>query len=52
VPRRVIESLATYREHVNGNVLFARPEIMGHSEATDLTEILRAAQNGRPSNAI
>lgn len=46
VPRHVIESSATYREHVNGRVLFARPEIMGHSETTDLTAILRAVQNG------
>jgi hypothetical protein len=33
---------------VNGKVLFARPEIMGHPEATDLTTTLRAAaQSGR-----
>jgi hypothetical protein len=49
VPRHVIESSATYRQHVNGRVLFARPEIMGHPEATDLTAILHAAQLiGRP----
>jgi hypothetical protein len=47
VPRHVIESSATYREHVNGKVLFARPEIMGHPGATDLTAALRAAQSGR-----
>jgi hypothetical protein len=44
VPRRVVESSAPYRKHVNGNVLFARPEIMGHPDATDLTAVLRAAQ--------
>ena len=47
VPRHVVESTAVYRQHVNGSVLFARPEIMGHPEATDLTATLRAAQSGR-----
>jgi len=47
VPRHVVESAAVYRQHVNGSVLFARPEIMGHPEATDLTATLRAAQSGR-----
>lgn len=44
VPRDVVESSAVYRQHVNGKVLFARPEIMGHPQATDLTAALRAAQ--------
>jgi len=44
VPRSVVESSAIYRQHVNGKVLFARPEIMNHPDATDLTAILRAAQ--------
>ena len=44
VPRHVVESSAVYRRHVNGWVLFARPEIMDNAEATDLTAILRAAQ--------
>jgi hypothetical protein len=47
VPRYVVESSATYRQHVNGKVLFARPQIMGHPEATDLTAALRAAQTAR-----
>jgi hypothetical protein len=47
VPRYLVESSATYRQHVNGNVLFARPEIMSHPDATDLTAALRAAQTGR-----
>ena len=47
VPRCVVESSAIYRQHVNGKILFARPEIMGHPDATDLTATLRAAQNGR-----
>jgi hypothetical protein len=47
VPRHVVESSAVYRQHVNGKVLFARPAIMGHAEATDLTARLRAAQTGR-----
>jgi len=47
VPRCVVESSAVYRQHVNGKILFARPEIMGHPDATDLTATLRAAQNGR-----
>jgi hypothetical protein len=47
VPRYLVESSATYRRHVNGNVLFARPEIMSHPDATDLTAALRAAQTGR-----
>ena len=46
VPRQVVESTAIYRQHVNGKVLFARPEIMGHPDAADLTAILRAAQTG------
>jgi hypothetical protein len=44
VPRNVVETYAVHRQHVNGKVLFARPEIMGHADATDLTAILRAAQ--------
>ena len=47
VPRYVVESSAIHRQHVNGKVLFARPEIMGHPDATDLTATLRAAQTGR-----
>jgi hypothetical protein len=47
LPRHVVESSAVYRQHVNGKVLFARPEIMGHADATDLTATLRAAQTGR-----
>ena len=47
VLRYVVESSAIYRQHVNGKVLFARPEIMGHPDATDLTATLRAAQTGR-----
>ena len=44
VPRHVVESSAVYRPHVNGKILFARPEVMGHPDAMDLTAILRAAQ--------
>jgi hypothetical protein len=44
VPCHVVESSAVYRQHVNGKVLFARPEIMGHPDATDLTAALRTAQ--------
>jgi hypothetical protein len=47
VPRYVVESSAIYRQHVNGKVLFARPEIMGHPDVTDLTATLRAAQTAR-----
>jgi hypothetical protein len=46
VPRHVVEASAVYRKHVNGKVLFARPDIMGHADATDLTAALRAAQTG------
>ncbi|HUB39010.1 MAG TPA: macro domain-containing protein, partial [Streptosporangiaceae bacterium] len=51
VPRHVVESSAVYRQHVNGKVLFARPEIMGHPDATDLTAALRAAQKRPPGPA-
>jgi hypothetical protein len=47
VPRSVVESSANYRQHVNGKVLLARPEVMGHPDATDLTTALQAAQTGR-----
>jgi hypothetical protein len=47
VPRHVVESSALHRQHVNGKVLFARPEIMGHPDAMDLTAALRAVQTGR-----
>ena len=47
VPRHVVESAAVHRQHVNGKVLFARPEIMDHPDATDLTATLRAAQTRR-----
>ena len=46
VPRHVVESSATHRQHVNGKVLFARPEIMNHPDAIDLTAALRAVQTG------
>jgi hypothetical protein len=46
VPRHVVEASAVYRKHVNGMVLFARPQIMGHADATDLTTDLRKAQTG------
>ena len=46
VPRYVVESSAIYRQHVNGMVLIARPDIMGHPDALDLTVTLRAAQTG------
>jgi hypothetical protein len=46
VPRHVVESAAVYRRHVNGSVVFAHPNVMGHPGATDLTEMLRAAQTG------
>jgi hypothetical protein len=51
VPRYVVENFAVYRQHVNGKVLFARAEIMGHPDATDLTATLRAAQNSRHATA-
>jgi hypothetical protein len=44
LPCHVVESSAVYRQHVNGKVLLARPEIMGHAEAIDLTTTLRTAQ--------
>jgi len=43
-PRDVVESAAVHRQHVNGKVLLARPEVMGHPDATDLTATLQAAQ--------
>jgi len=50
VPRSVVESSAVYRKHVNGKILFARPGIMGHPDATDLTAVLRAAQTSRETS--
>jgi hypothetical protein len=44
LPCHVVESSAVYRQHVNGRVLFARPDIMGHPDATDLTAALRTAR--------
>ena len=46
VPRHVVESSATHRQHVNGKVLFARPQIMNHPDAIDLTAALRLVQAG------
>lgn len=46
ISRDVVESSAIYRQHVNGKVLLASPEIMGHPDATDLTATLRAVQTG------
>jgi hypothetical protein len=47
IPHHVVEScVGPYRKHVNGKVLFATPEIMGHPDATDLTAVLRAVQTG------
>ena len=42
----IVESSAVYRQHVNGKVIFARPEIMDHPETIDLAETLRAARAG------
>jgi hypothetical protein len=52
VPRYVVESSAVHRQHVNGKILFARPEVMGHPDATDLTAILRAAQTKPPDSPV
>jgi hypothetical protein len=46
VPRHVVEEFAIHRKHVNGKILFARPGIMGHPDATDLTAALRTVQTG------
>jgi hypothetical protein len=46
VPCGVVESAAIHRPHVNGKVLIARPQIMGHPDAIDLTAALRAVQAG------
>jgi hypothetical protein len=50
VPRYVVETCAVCRQHVNGKVLFARPEIMGNPDATDLTATPQAAQTGRETD--
>ena len=44
VPRSVVESVAIHRQYVNGKVLFARPEIMSHPDAKDMTATLRTIQ--------
>jgi hypothetical protein len=52
IPCSVVESFAVYRQHVNGNVLQAKDEVMGHPDAVDLTATLRAAQTGRAKLAL
>jgi len=46
VPGYVVESAAIHRQHVKGKVFLAHPEVMGHPEATNVTDTLRAAQTG------
>jgi hypothetical protein len=43
VTQSMVEERATWKKHVNGNVLFMRPELMDHPNAIDITEDLRAA---------
>lgn len=43
VSRQMVEDRAVFRKHVNGSILFMRPELMDHSDAIDITELLRAA---------
>lgn len=40
IPRDVVRSHATYRKHVNGDVVRASDGLLAHSEAKDLTERL------------
>lgn len=46
VSRQMVEDRAVFRKHVNGSILFMRPELMDHSDAIDITERLRAVASG------
>jgi hypothetical protein len=41
VPRAVVQAAATYNKHVGGDIAFARPQLMNHEKATDITDVLR-----------
>lgn len=51
LPRAAIESAATYRENVNGHIVFARPALLEHPDAVDVTALLRAVA-ARPGSPI
>jgi hypothetical protein len=43
VPRDEVRKRATYRKHVNGDVVFMTDELLGCDAANDVTEAFRAA---------
>jgi hypothetical protein len=43
LPVSVVESMATYRRHVNGWIVFMTDALMGHAGAVDVTAALRQA---------
>jgi hypothetical protein len=45
VPHSIVLANATYREHVNGSILFLRPNLWEQHGVVDITEALRSAQN-------
>jgi hypothetical protein len=44
VPRKVVTTLAVYRQHVNGWILHLRPKLWDEPGVCDITERVRAAQ--------
>ena len=44
IPAAVVEEASKYREWVNGYVVHARDDLLGHAEAEDVTEALGRAQ--------
>jgi hypothetical protein len=49
VPHEVVRNIATYRQHVNGWILLARPSLWEQEGVRDITSQVRAAQEGQAS---
>lgn len=47
LPREVLEEVAVFNRHVNGHIVHARPGLLSHPSAIDVTDLLRAAAESR-----
>lgn len=52
IAAETVQAAGTYNSHVNGTIVFARPELMGHPDAEDVTEAIRAVQTELVAHAV
>lgn len=48
LPVEIVREHSQFRKHVNGHVLHATDEILGHPSATDITDVLDAVASSIP----